>query len=293
MKRFNNITALITGLVLVAIISVSACNEIPPFIDLSEDKKALKDTNYLITTIPAAQDKNVLIEDISGVNCVNCPDAALKAEAIKTQHGKRIIIATLLPSKDLLPQFTDPAGGFTDLANSKINQLLNFITPPSGLPAGMINRGDFGNGRTTAYPTWDGYVTTELAKSTSVNMELGNTYDPTKRELLIDVKVTYTDNQTDTAQNLTVYLVENGIVGVQKTRTGTDNNYEFKHVLRDYATSALGDPLRAKLEKGRAGPCLMGTQWFSASFFEEKEPDCSPEAATSLGDARILWLVVV
>ncbi len=49
----------------------------------------------------------------------------------------------------------------------------------------------------------------------------------------------------------------------------------------------------AKLAKSRSGHRLMVPQWFRSSFFDEKEPDWSPEAATSLGDARILWLVVV
>ena len=58
----------------------SACEEVPPAIDFSEPVVPSKDSTYTVSTEPPAQHKAVLIEDITGVRCINCPDAALKAK---------------------------------------------------------------------------------------------------------------------------------------------------------------------------------------------------------------------
>lgn len=233
-------------------IAIWGCEEEPPFIDLSEEQRVLRDTTYVTTNIPAAQDKNVLLEDISGVNCVNCPDAAVKAEEIKARLGDgRVIVSTMLPDKNLLPEFTDPKDIFTDLTLNQINQLLNFIGPPSGLPTGMINRGDYGNGITLPFPRWDGHVDDEISLTTDVNIELEQELSSDNQSLFVKIKVTYTDNPKDSLQNISLYLAENNIVGIQKGRSGIIDPYTFQHVVRDFATNAVGDPINAKLEKGR------------------------------------------
>lgn len=244
MKRFKIFA-------IVAALTLMGCEEEPPFIDLTEEQRVLKDTSYILSNVPAAQPKNVLLEDISGVNCVNCPDAAAKAEEIKSKNNGRVIVSTMLPDKELLAEFTNPKGGFTDLTLPKVNELLNFIGRPSALPMGMINRGNFGSGITMALQLWDGPVNNELQKTTSVNVDIEKELSADGKDLFINIKATYTDEQTDQDQNISVYLVENDIVGVQKGRTGTIQDYVFQHVVRDFASNAVGDPINVNLEEGR------------------------------------------
>jgi hypothetical protein len=251
MIRFENMKGMKWILLPILSVLFFACEEEPPFIDLSEEQRILSDTSYVTGNIPPAQDKNILIEDISGVNCVNCPDAAIKAEEIKARTNGRVVVSTMLPDSNLLSEFTNPKDIFTDLTLNSINQLLNFIGPPSGLPTGMINRGDFGQGLTIPYPRWDGHVDDELLLTTMVNVELDKELSADKKTLIAKIKITYTDNPTDSLQNITLYLAENDITGVQKGRNGIMNNYVFQHVVRAFATSAVGDPIKVKLEKGR------------------------------------------
>src|SRR5688572_24500027 len=68
-----------------------SCEEEPPFIDFSPPYKT-KDTTYINLTIPPAQNKAVLIEDITGVRCVNCPDAAKKARDIVTAKTEDSVV---------------------------------------------------------------------------------------------------------------------------------------------------------------------------------------------------------
>ena len=238
-------------LILPIILWLSACEEEPPFINLNGNREVLSDTTYIINNLPTAQEKSVLIEDISGVNCVNCPDAAAKAIEIKDNRGKRVIIATLMPEKSLLPQFTDPGSIFTDLQNAGVNQMLNFVGNPSGLPSGMINRKDYGNGINLPYVTWEGSVAKAFQETTDINIDLSLSTNADKTETKLKVIITYLGNQSDTNQNLTLMLLENNILGVQKDRNGTNNNYIFEHVLREYITNPLGAKLIGKLQTGR------------------------------------------
>lgn len=249
LKQMKNVFKL--NIILVILILFAGCQEEPPFINLSGERIALTDTTFLTTNIPTPQQKNVLIEDISGVNCVNCPDAAIKAIDIKDKKGKRIIIATLLPEKSLFPQFTDPGTIFTDLQNSGVNQMLNFVGTPPGLPSGMINRKDYGNGINLPYVTWDGAVNQALAETTLVNIDLDLKPNADKSETIVSVRITYTGTPADSNQNFTLMLLENDIIGVQKDRNGTNTNYTFEHVLRKYITNALGDPLSEVPISGR------------------------------------------
>lgn len=249
--QFKKYAFLFGTILVTSLMILSSCEEEPPFIDLTDPDKVLRDTTYIITTIPAAQEKVVLVEDISGVNCVNCPDAAVKAEDIKSLHGERVVITTLLPTKDILKEFTDPKNVYTDLTNLKVDQLLKAIGPPSGLPSGMVDRKDFGNGKTLATITWDGHVNTQLQQLNTINIDLENEYVAAKNELIITTKVTYTDNQADSFQSISVMLLESNIIGIQKDRNGVNQNYNFKHVLRDFISRPLGDPITVTLVKGR------------------------------------------
>ena len=68
-------------------LAFTACEEIPPYIDYSVPVVPKKDTTYIASVIPAAQHKAVIIEDITGVRCNNCPSAAQKAMDIMAQKS--------------------------------------------------------------------------------------------------------------------------------------------------------------------------------------------------------------
>ena len=234
------------------LISFIECEEEPPFIDLTTKTAQLKDTNYLVSPVPAAQSKVVLIEDISGVKCVNCPKAAVKADELIGIHGEKIAVITLMPDSNLLSNFTSTNPGYANLGLNKVNQLLNYLTPPSGMPIGMIDRTDNGNGLMSVYPVWSGDVDIQLAKTTPVNIELASSFDATTRKLLITATITYTQDQlADSLQRLDIILTESNIVGKQKTPAGDVENYVFKHIARDFATNPTGDALPTNLTAGR------------------------------------------
>jgi len=235
----KNIFILLLSTVLIS----NACQEEPPFIDMSKKNILLLDTSYYINPIPAAQLKNVLLEDVSGVKCSNCPKAAEKAEDLLNVHQERLAVLTLMPDKNLLAEFTDFAPDYANVSLNKVNQLLNFLTPPGAMPIGMIDRTDHGNGLMSVFPLWADGVNIQMAKTTNVNIELETAFESSLNQLLVTVTTIYTQTPLDTNQNITLVLNESKIIGKQKTPTGDDTYYEFKHIVREYATLPVGDPL--------------------------------------------------
>jgi len=60
----------------------SQCKEIPPAVIVDPSQIALFDTTYVSpTAIPMAQ-KNVLMEEFSGVKCSNCPKGNAKSKRL-------------------------------------------------------------------------------------------------------------------------------------------------------------------------------------------------------------------
>lgn len=78
---------------------IVACKEIPPYIDYTVPVPS-KDTSYIASSVPPAQHKAVLIEDITGVRCNNCPQAAQQALAIQTAKTEDSVVVMALYSAD-------------------------------------------------------------------------------------------------------------------------------------------------------------------------------------------------
>ena len=67
-----------------------SCEEEGPAVILDE-AETLSDTTYVTSTIPIAQDKVVLIEELTGVRCPNCPDGHQEVETILANNPGRVL----------------------------------------------------------------------------------------------------------------------------------------------------------------------------------------------------------
>jgi len=132
-------TLKILGLILIALFA--SCSEVPPIIDHSEPVLLATDTTYISAEVPRGTLKNVLIEDISGVQCNNCPKVADIAHQIKEDEGEgRVVVMTLHSKKFGI--FTNPFSDSQDTFNTdEATQIVdNFVGNINGLPAGSIDR---------------------------------------------------------------------------------------------------------------------------------------------------------
>lgn len=229
---------------------LTACEEVPPFIDFSTAAKT-KDTTYITTNIPAAQHKAVLIEDITGVQCNNCPKAAQKAKEILTQKTEDSVILIGVYTTHL-PNFTTPYDGFPDLTSMYSFQIVDALGAPTGLPSGYVDRAIISpqTVRFNSYTTWGNLVNTRLKLKTKVNIEMDKTL--TANVVTAKIKLTYTDNETST-HKFSLFLTEDNVESKQAMPDGAKpkDDYIHNHVLRYAFGISTGNPLNESLVAGR------------------------------------------
>lgn len=227
----------------------TGCDEVPPpGLDFSEG--ALKDTTFVTTNVPAPQEKNVLIEDITGVRCNNCPKAAEEAVRLSTAEPRIKVVALYIKSSS----FSPPYSGYEDLTTQAAEGIAQDTELPTGLPSGYVDRvEEVGTKKiSNNFNVWESIATKQLAKSTPVNIELTSEYDGTTNSINSEVELIYTQNLTDTNHVLIMLLTESKIKGKQKMPLGEENpDYIHNHVLRASMGSELGTKLNVEYEKGR------------------------------------------
>lgn len=236
---------------ILALAAFASCKEEPPGINYKPSSATL-DTTYITNTVPTADMKAVLLEDVSGVRCVNCPEASTIAVGLMASNPGRVNVINTQP--DLLalsilckPINDPPVVSVYDFRTSAATDILNAVAIPNSLPSGFIDRKIFSPNLDAIVDRtqWTNDVNAELGQSTPVNIELTTTYNNATTELTTDVKITYTSLVTD-SNYLSIAIIEDSIVDAQETKDANNNtiyiqNYLHRHVLRDMYTSSTGD----------------------------------------------------
>ena len=203
---------------------ISSCKESNELINLTDDNKVTIDSNYNAKVLPAPQDKNVYVEDLTGVRCTNCPSAHQIIAAIEGAHKNRVVAVSIAPPSKEADQIASLLGSYT------------------GLPTGDVDRKIFsGESKILIeYQKWQGYSSSEIALSSPVNVSFTNkSYDPAKKIFDGDVKVIFTDNVSE-ATYLTIMLTESNIIDPQETAIDTNLVYVHNHILRKTFTQYNG-----------------------------------------------------
>jgi hypothetical protein len=236
------------------IILLFGCSEIPPFIDFSEPILLATDTTYVTSDIPQNVLKNVLIEDISGVKCNNCPKAAEIAHDIQLKNDPGRVVVLTLHSNNY-GAFTAPYEDSKDTFNTveATRIVSNLIGEPSGLPAGAIDRKLF-EGKTSKinqqYESWEAQVNEQLALNPKVALDL-EIINESGRTVIANVKTTFLEADA-TLVLLSVFIVESKIKSKQKMPDNSyDKDFEHNSILREGVTIFSGLILADEVEVGR------------------------------------------
>jgi thiol-disulfide isomerase/thioredoxin len=218
----------IAGLLTLAIGSFMSfgCEEIPPEIT------------------PCQTSRVVLVEEFTGIDCVNCPAGSEKLETLSRQNPGKIIVVGIHAGF-----FATDHSGFDLRCPDGENLESLYLGPVSGYPASSINRKVFeGESDVIADLTeWAGYIGSEICNRPIAELSLTNTYDAATRMASVTVDMTPSTFFTDAIDEdlaISVMITESNIVGYQKTPAGSVTSYVHKHVLRDVITdSYTGDVL--------------------------------------------------
>ncbi len=243
----------LTILSLAGLMALASCNtdEIAPDINFSDYQA--KDTTYVLTQVPPAEEKHVLVEESTGVKCPNCPKGTQVLKDLDATYNDRLEIVSihyggqtlndphpLKPELDLRP---DAAIGDAYIA------LLGGSKPQ---PAASIDRQEYDGELLNNRISWANQVSARIAIPTPVNIELSASQDPGEMQLQLDMKLTYTqDLRTDDDHYYSIILLENDIEGVQDSVGYDIEDYIFEDVFRGFVTAVSGERITADREAGR------------------------------------------
>lgn len=205
------------------------CEEIPPQIT------------------PCQTSRVVLVEEFTGIDCVNCPAGSEKLETLSSKNPGKIIVVGIHAG-----YFATDHNGFDLRCPDGENLESLYLGPVSGYPASSINRKVFeGESDVVAdLSEWAGYIGSELCDRPIAELSLTNTYDNATRMASVTVDVTpsaFFLGLLEEDLAISIMITESNIVGYQKTPAGSDPAYVHKHVLRDVLTdNYTGDILISK-----------------------------------------------
>ena len=188
--------------------------------------------------------RHVLIEDFTGQDCVNCPNATDLIAQLQDMQGHDKIIAVGIHSGPLgVKPDKDPEGLATTLGDTYY-KYWNIEMQPYG----VINRSD----GPLATDWWTAKVNWDLAPEQpdpSVNIWVTASADDDRKATINTTVAAYEYAKA----KLQIWLVEDGIVAFQKMPDGTKKaDYVHNHVLRDAVNGAWGEDFELEAQDTKA-----------------------------------------
>lgn len=241
-----------------ACILLVSCEEEAPYINY-KPSSVIRDTTFIdLSKVTAPQTREILIEDVSGVSCVNCPDAAKALRDVKVLYPGRVNSITIYPNTLSLDGVTKPVNkpgeGYVskyEFRTEAGGQIIAAFGSTNALPFGYVNRKIF-PGTTVRYinkEEWADKVNKEKDSITPVNINLVNSVTGIGDQavLKVEMELIFTKDLTDD-YFVTLALIQDSIIDVQEandTAVGTVyiKNYAHMHVLRKTITGYTGDKL--------------------------------------------------
>ncbi len=198
-------------------------------------------------TIPelSVGDRKVLVEELTGVRCPNCPDGTAALVDLGNQLGDNLIVVSIHAA----PGYDSPyPENKYDFRTPDGSALANFIGQASFFPTASINRRIVPPETEPYLPRqiWSGIIGEELAKSPTVGIFINSEFDLVDRKL--DITLTLAPKSTLSGEHrITVLITQDSIQDVQKKGLEKIPDYYHRHVLRDVLTQATGDVINEPL----------------------------------------------
>ncbi len=198
------------------------------------------------------QARRVLIEEFTGVQCVQCPEGAEEIANLIGIHGDRLVAVGIHAGHFAIP-FPQSQHDFRSQDALQLYQLLG---PVGFYPSAVINRRTFAgeNSRVLNKDKWAGYIAQELQKPAFAAIHIEPTWSISSREITAEIGIEFYQPLNDELY-LTVLIMESNIVDAQLTPQTTiqnpDQDYVHKHVMRRAMTSAIGNIIGSEFTTGQ------------------------------------------
>lgn len=195
----------------------------------------------LIYVKPAEVGRAVLIEDLTGQRCINCPTGTDIINGIIQTYGEDNVIAVGIHSGPY--GFTGNSkrvGLMTDTGGEYYTYWANGTN--LGQPSAIFNRK---KGPSDNFNNWAAEVGLIISEKANLSIDITNAYDAKKRELTTKVGA-FGVNGTVNGK-LQVWIVEDGIKAMQMMPDGSANQeYIHNHVFRAAVNGTWGEEVTVK-----------------------------------------------
>lgn len=190
-----------------------------------------------------AENRNVVLEEFTGINCQYCPDGHKIANQIKAGNPSNVVLVNVH-----VGGYATPSAGQIDL-RTNFGTALDNQAAVEGYPAGTVNRHVFpglATGTAMGRGDWNNAANQTLNMASPVNVAARATIDLTTRVLTVVVEAYYTGTSSASTNKLTVALLQNNIEGTQSgaslnpTAILPNGNYNHMHALRHFLTGQWG-----------------------------------------------------
>lgn len=180
--------------------------------------------------------KHVVVEDLTGVRCPNCPSANARLEAIKSIYGDNIIIIGLHGSLLTKPLSESKY----DLRSDASVFLESAYSPLIGKPSAVINRKVHPEFSQIANPLQDQWQTI-IERELQLEQVMAIQADVIATDINYQANIGFLP-LLDYNQELFLHLllIENNIVDAQEDVDRVIPDYVHNHVLRDMVTPEDG-----------------------------------------------------
>jgi hypothetical protein len=180
--------------------------------------------------------QNVLIEELTGVRCPNCPSAAARLESIKLLYGENIILVNIHGNL-LTKPLTESKYDFRNIDASALEE--NF-KPFIGKPSVIINRKVHPEFELMANPLQDQWQTIiEKELQLEQQLSLVASTEATDEGRILNIGIIPLVS-LDGDYFLNVFLIENNIIDAQEDVDRIIPDYKHEHVLRRIITPFQG-----------------------------------------------------
>lgn len=217
------------------------CTEIPPTINplLVEEVEPPTGDSTL---------QKVLIEELTGVKCVNCPGGTAEILRLQELLGTQVIAVALHAGSFAIP-YDDSRG---DFRIPETASLLNYLGSPLGYPSAVINRKLYEGERDLQLSRglWPIFTSQEIQGPATLKLAVSTIFNETSRELRVDVNIDALVAINESVLKLSVMLVEDRVADVQLTPDGKNPDYLHRHNLRDMLTAFNGNSIEPNLAAG-------------------------------------------
>lgn len=187
------------------------------------------------------QNRKVVLEEFTGVNCGNCPDGHHRANALRDAHPGEVFLINIHQGSYAYPAEIDLRTNYGDALASQAGI--------NGYPNATINRHSFNGSIAVADRTaWTSLSEGLLSTEAYANIAAKATVDWQTREMQVTVQVYYTGNSPASTNYLNVALLQDYIYGPQAGMNANmeqvdGNQYVHMHALRDLITGQWGEEI--------------------------------------------------